>query len=131
MANIGYGYINTVNMDTGTVTIIQPDKRDNITGEMPFFSGFGEYKQPEIGMLVVYIKWGNTSKDGVVLGGLWSAGNPPPKYQFYKDTGNGTSISEEKGKLFLKDNGGSICVADMIKKLEDCQKRIEKLEQRD
>ena len=128
MASVEYGYVNTVNREAGTVTVIQPDRNQNITGEMALFSHYGEFKAPEVGDLVVLVRWGSTSSEGVVLGGWWSEGNPPPEgYGFYKDTGNGTAISEKGGELSLKDSGGAISIKALIETLEDHEKRITKL----
>ena len=42
MEKIIYGYVNTVNKQNGTITVIQPDRNRNITGSIPFFSHCGE-----------------------------------------------------------------------------------------
>lgn len=116
--SVEYGYVNTVNAKNGTVTIMQPDKNGSISGEMPFFSHCGEFKLPEIGSMVVAVKWGKGSANGVVLGEWWSPRNPPPAgYDFYKDTGGGTSISSQGGVLKFSDSGGSVTVNEIIQKL--------------
>lgn len=126
---IEYGYINTVNKEDGTVTVIRPDKNRAITGEMPFFAFCGEFQLPKVGTLVAYIKWGTGSSDGVVLGGFWSRRVPPPVgYGFYKDTGNGTAIYEKEGLLYLKDSKGLTAIGKLLEKLEDMEKRISRLE---
>ncbi len=128
MEKISYGYVNTVNKQDGTITVLQPDKNQNITGSIPFFSHCGEYKLPDIGEPVAVIYWGAGSADGVALGGWWSADNPPPNgYDFYKDTGSGSSISQQGGILTFQDSGGKISVEEIIKKLEDHERRITKL----
>lgn len=125
MGKITYGYINTVNKTSGTVTVMQPEQGRNITGEIPFFSHCGEYKMPEAGEPVAVIFWGSNSSDGVALGSWWSKGNPPPaEYEFYKDTGSGSCIFQKDGKLSMKDTGGEISVEEIIKKLDDHEKRI-------
>lgn len=128
MEKIIYGYVNTVNKQNGTITVIQPDKNRNITGNIPFFSHCGEYKMPEVGEPVAVIFWGSGSSDGVALGSWWSEGNlPPSDYDFHKDTGNGTAIYQKAGELTLEDSGGKISVKELIKKLENHEIRIEKL----
>lgn len=128
MEKIIYGYVNTVNRQNGTITVIQPDRNRNITGNVPFFSHCGEYKMPDVGDPVAVIFWGSGSSDGMALGGWWSEGNPPPaEYDFYKDTGNGTLIYQKGGELSFRDSGGKISVKELIKKLENHEERIAKL----
>lgn len=132
MNGIEYGYINTVNRENGTVTVMQPDKNRKITGEIPFFSHCGEYKVPEIGAMVAVIWWGSSSCDGVVLGEWWSASNPPPAgAEYFKDMGGGASVQVKNGSLMLADHGGTIAIGDLIKKLADYEARIERLEDRE
>ena len=115
---VEYGYVNTVNAANGTVTVMQPDKGGYISGEIPFFSHCGEFKLPEVGAMVAIVKWGKGSSNGVVLGEWWSPRNPAPEgYDFYKDTGGGTSISSRNGQLTLSDSGGSITVKELIEKI--------------
>lgn len=124
MSKIEFGYINTVNDAKGTVTIIQPHRNGNITGEMPVFSHFGEFKPPSIGDMVAFVKWGDGYGGGVVLGGWWSEENPPPAGGFYKDTGNGTSMAEKGGCLAFSDSGGEISVKEIIEKLNELEERV-------
>lgn len=130
MQVIEIGYINTVDRAKGMASVAFPSKgNEKITSLMPVCKFGNEYCMPEPGQQVLVVKTGIGASDGIIIGTYWTEAVPPPvQTGTYKDMGNGSYIKQEGGMLELKDAEGKISITNLIKKLNEYERRIKALE---
>lgn len=136
MDSIRVGTVSSVNAAAGTVKVFYEDRGDGATGDMPYASFGGMYKMPKKGDMVVVLHLENGASAGIVMGGFWNGTNKPPisgETAFWMDLAAGAFIKAMGGNITISGSsitlsgGGTITVADIIKKLDDHEKRISAL----
>ncbi|MDO5391037.1 MAG: hypothetical protein Q4F24_08140 [Eubacteriales bacterium] len=114
MELIRTGIINTVNPSTGMVTVMYPDRGNEVSDEFPVFSFTGEYRFLKKGEQVLILKLSNGGKAGIVLGRIWDDdSNVPPGADFYKEMAR-ASICVKSGSMIFSDESGSISLDEII-----------------
>ncbi len=96
------GTVESINYKDGTVKIVQEDRDDAVSFDLPLFSF--EYDPPDIGDMVVAVFLSNDSTQGFVLGKPYNTNNPPKngkKNIIRKDYGVDAYIEYDKSTKTL------------------------------
>lgn len=109
---IQVGQVNSVDPETGTVTVIRPDKDNAITDNIPLLNF--EYNMPSVGDQVVCIFLGNGLEQGFCLGSFYSNVSPPPvtdQHVYRKQLDDDAYIEYSKSsKVLTVQSGGTVTV---------------------
>lgn len=127
------GVVSSVESD-GTVRIYYED-RDQTTAPMQLFAGQQEYAALSVGEQVIVLHLSNDTSSGVVLGGVWGLGNPPPSnVDYQKNFGGGAYLKCEKGRVTLYGTEvylGTPKGKRSLSELLNLEERIKRLEERE
>lgn len=125
------GRVSAINYNTGMIQVLYEDlsDEDDVSDYMPFLNFNREYFPPAIGEMVAVFGMSNGTAMGVVGGGFWNEGNPPPesganiyRKDFSKNIGE-AFLKFAEGKLLLRakdiifqTENGEISAEELLKK---------------